>query len=311
MGLTVALGRPAAPGVWVGPGHDQRVTDAVLRSGGRLVEPGEADVVVWLNPRPAGLDSVLHPGVRWVQLPLAGVEAWIGDPVLTSGPLFTSARGAYAKAVAEHALALLLAGSRRLAESARSTSWNRPDTRMLTGAGVVIIGAGGIGIELIRYLAPFDCRIIAVNRSGDPVDGADETLPVSRLDDACGRADYFVLAAPATPATNALIGADQLARMSPEAWIVNIARGSLIDTAALTTALAAGAIGGAALDVTEPEPLPADHPLWTEPRCLITSHSANPTAARLQALADRVAENMARYARGEQLIGEIDPEAGF
>lgn len=305
------MGVTGAPRVWIGPGEDHRVTDAVLRSGGRLVEPAEADVVVWLNPRPGGLDGVLHPGVRWVQLPLAGVEAWIGDPVLTSGPLFTSARGAYAKAVAEHALALLLAGSRRLADAARSTSWNRPDTRMLAGAGVAIIGAGGIGIELIRYLAPFDCRITAVNRSGNPVDGADETLPVSRLDDACGRADYFVLAAPATPATNALIGADQLARMSPEAWIVNIARGSLIDTAALETALAAGAIGGAALDVTEPEPLPADHPLWTEPRCLITSHSANPTAARLQALADRVAENMARYARGEQLIGEIDPEAGF
>ena len=297
--------------MWIGPGEDSRVTDGVLRSGGLLVEPADADVVVWLHPRPAGLDAVLHPRIRWVQLPLAGVEAWIGDPVLTSGPVFTSARGAYARAVAEHALALLLAGSRRLADAARSTSWNRPDTRMLTGADVAIVGAGGIGIELIRYLAPFDCRILAVNRSGTPVDGADETLPVARLDDVCARADYIVVAAPATPATNALIGADQLARMSPEAWLVNIARGSLVDTAALTTALAAGAIGGAALDVTDPEPLPADHPLWTEPRCLITSHSANPTAARLQALADRVAENMARFARGEELIGVVDPEAGF
>ena len=305
------MGVTEGPGVWIGPGEDPRVTDAVLRSDGRLVEPNQAEAVVWLNPRPGGLDAVLHQGVRWVQLPLAGVEAWIGDPVLTSGPLFTSARGAYAKAVAEHALALLLAGSRRLADAARSTSWNRPDTRMLTGAGVVVIGAGGIGIELIRYLAPFECRITAVNRSGDPVEGADETLPVSRLDEACGRGDYLVVAAPATPATNALIGADQLARMSPEAWLVNIARGSLIDTEALTAALAAGRIGGAALDVTEPEPLPAGHPLWTEPRCLITSHSANPTAARLQALADRVAENLARYARGDELIGVIDPEAGF
>jgi phosphoglycerate dehydrogenase-like enzyme len=275
------------------------------------VEPGEADVLVWLERGPAGLESYLHPGVAWVQLPVAGVEAWMGDPVLTSGPVFTSARGAYSTAVAEHALALLLAGSRRLPAAARSTSWHRPDTRMLTGAAVVIVGAGGIGIELMRYLEPFGCRIIAVNRSGDAVDGADETLPVTRLDDACGMADHIVLAAPATPATEALIGADQLARMSPGAWIVNIGRGSLIDTVALTTALAAGAIGGAALDVTEPEPLPADHPLWSEPRCLITSHSANPREARLAALADRVAENLTRYANGVPLIGPIDPVAGF
>lgn len=297
--------------VWVGPDPDPVIEDGVRRGGGRLAPSEDAEVVVWLGRAPAGLVEHLHPGVRWVQLALAGVDSWVGDPVMTSGPEFLAVQGVYAPQVAEHALALLLAGARELHRAARTASWDRPDTRLLSGATVVIVGAGAIGKELIRYLGPFRCRVVAVNRTGKPVEGAVETLPVGRLDEACAMGEYVVLAAPATPATNSLIGERQLAQMPRNAWLVNVGRGSLIDTAALATALAEGVIRGAALDVTEPEPLPSDSPLWHEPRCLITSHSANPADARLSSLADRVADNVGRFARGEELLGHIDPQSGF
>ncbi|TYP84625.1 NAD(P)-dependent oxidoreductase [Blastococcus xanthinilyticus] len=307
------MSEPADAGVpvWVGPRPDPVIADGVRRGGGRLTGSDEAEAVVWLDRGPTGLGEHLHPGVRWVQLALSGVDSWVGHPVMRSAAEFTAVRGIYAPQVAEHALALLLAGARELARAARSTSWDRPDTRLLSGATVVIVGAGAIGRELIRFLEPFRCRIVAVNRSGAPVDGAAETLPVARLDEACAVGDYLVLAAPATPATRSMIGAHQLARMPRHGWIVNVGRGSLVDTAALTAALSEGTVRGAALDVTDPEPLPPDHPLWREPGCVITSHSANPADARLSALADRVAENVARFARGEPLLGSIDPESGF
>ncbi len=309
--MTEIAERPLPVPVWVGPDPDPVIEEGVRRGGGLLVPSDDAEVVVWLGRVPAGLAQHLHSGVRWVQLALSGVDSWVGDPVMTSGPDFLAVRGIYAPQVAEHALALLLAGARDLARAARSTSWDRPDTRMLAGATVVIVGAGAIGRELIRFLEPFRCRVVAVNRTGTPVEGAAETLPVSRLDEACTLAEYVVLAAPATPDTHSLIGERQLARMPRDAWIVNVGRGPLIDTAALTTALADEVVRGAALDVTEPEPLPADHPLWREPRCLITSHSANPANARLASLADRVAENLGRFVRGEPLLGHIDPQSGF
>lgn len=299
------------PRLWVGPYDDPLVGDALIRAGAELTTPDRATGIVWLDREPGDLGRFLHPGIRWVQLPVSGVESWTADPVLASGPVFTSARGAYAEAVAEHTVALLLAAARQLHVAARRTAWQRLDTRMLGGSTVVIVGAGAIGRELIRMLVPFRCRTVAVNRSGAPVEGADETFPVSSLDDVCASADYLVLAAPATPATVALIGAERLARMPSHSWIVNVGRGTLIDTAALTETLAAGGIAGAALDVTEPEPLPVGHPLWEDPRCLITSHSANPALARRTALAERAAENVGRFARGEPLVSRIDPESGF
>ena len=144
------------------------------------------------------------------------------------------------------------------ARAARSTSWDRPDTRMFGGATVVIVGAGAIGRELIRMLEPFRCRVVAVNRTGTPVEGAAETLPVSRLDEACAMGEYVVLAAPATPDTHSLIGERQLTAMPREAWIVNVGRGPLIDTAALTTALAQGVVREP--PSTSPSPSPARRP---------------------------------------------------
>ena len=125
------------------------------------------------------------------------------------------------------------------------------------------------------------------------------------------RAQFVVIAAPATAATQHLVGADQLAAMREDAWLVNVARGSLVDTDALVAALAAGEIGGAALDVTDPEPLPDGHPLWSEPRALITPHVANPDATLHRYLAELVGENVRRLIADEPLASVIDTGAGY
>lgn len=297
--------------VWIGPDEDSLVAAGVRRGGGRVVALPDANAVVWMHREPEGLRSALHGGIRWVQLSVSGVDAWIADPILRTGPVFTSARGAYAHAVGEQAVALLLAGSRDLHTAARAETWRRPDTRMLRGATVAVVGAGAIGREVIRLLEPFGVRPVAVNRSGEPVPGAIRTLPATRLDEVWPVADYFVLAAPGTSDTRCVVGAAELRAMPRHAWLVNVGRGSLVDTEALVLALGAGIVRGAALDVTEPEPLPAEHPLWTQPRCLITSHSANPPEARRHGMAERVERNVVRWTRGEPLIGEIDLARGY
>jgi D-3-phosphoglycerate dehydrogenase len=224
---------------------------------------------------------------------------------------FTSAAGAYAMPVAEHALGLLLAGIRGLAHYTRTRTWDPRDERTLEGSRVAIVGAGGIGRALIEMLRPHDVEVIAVTRRGLPVDGAAHTLSADRVGEVWGAADHFVIAAPATGATRHLIGADELAAMRPHAWVVNVARGSLIDTDALVAALREERIGGAALDVTDPEPLPDGHPLWAEPRALITPHVANPPSSLHRHLAQRVTENVRRFAAGEALLAPVEPDRGY
>jgi phosphoglycerate dehydrogenase-like enzyme len=301
------------PRVYVGPEPDALMAAAVADGGGELVDDiAAAEAVVWLEGEPDALAAVLLPGVRWVQLSSAGVEAWVGDGVVDDARRWTSAAGAYGENVADHAMALLLAGRRRLAESARAGTWT-PDLagEPLFGATVAVVGAGGIGRALIALLAPWRCRVIAVTRSGRAVDGADVCLPASALGEVWPQADAVVLAAPATDATRHLVGAAELAAFKPSACLVNVARGTLVDTDALVAALAAGRLGGAALDVTDPEPLPDGHPLWREPRALVTPHAANPTEARTRALAAFVRDNVARFAHGEELHGPIDARRGY
>ena len=295
-----------------GPEHAGAFLEAVERGGGRVTDaPEDAEAIVWLGSETSRLPDLLHPGVRWVQLPSAGIEPWTENGLLDTERIFTSAAGAYADTVAEHALALMLAGARRLHECARATRWEVGWGRPLAGSTVVILGAGGIGRALIRLLEPFGTSVLAVTRSGRDVPGAAENFSADELGELWPRGDFFVVAAPATGATEHMIGAPQLEAMKSDAWVVNVARGSLVDTNTLVEALAAGSIGGAALDVTDPEPLPEGHPLWTEPRALITPHRANPPDALARALAQRIEENVARFKAGESLIGVVDVEAGY
>jgi phosphoglycerate dehydrogenase-like enzyme len=292
------------PVVHVAPDSDRAIEDAVSAAGGRIGPLDEADALVWLDSNPKSFPDALPDGVRWVQLPSAGVETWLDR--VDGSRAWTSAAGAYGLPVAEHALALMLAGARRLADCARASTWTAPPAAPLDGATVAIVGAGGIGRALMRLLEPLDVRVIAVTRRG-----RDGTLPADRLGEALPDAHHVVVAAPATADTRHVIGAAELEAMRADAWLVNIARGSLIDTEALVAALARGAIAGAALDVTDPEPLPDGHPLWSEPRALITPHIANPAATLRRYLARHVQENVARFAKGEELLSPIDPEAGY
>lgn len=295
---------------WQGP-----VADAVERAGAEVVAAPDASAIVWLSNTAAdGLPELLHDGIAWVQLRSAGVEHWIEGGDLDDRRVWTAARGIYAESVAEHTLALILAGFKQLPDYARASSWDpgaKDQGRLVRGSTVAVVGAGGIGQELISYLRPLGATILAVTRSGREVPGADENLSADRLGEVWPRADVVVLAAPATPDTRHVVGAAELATMRSDAWVINIARGSLIDTDALVDALARGAIGGAALDVTDPEPLPEDHPLWDEPRALITPHAANPGAAQLTRLCALVEDNVTRFGSGQQLRGRVDLDAGY
>jgi len=292
------------PVVHVAPESDRVVEEAVLAARGRIGPLEDAPALIWLDSNPDSFPSSLPDSVRWVQLPSAGVERWLDK--VDRERVWTSAAGAYGLPVAEHVLALMLAGTRRLHECARATTWTAPPARPLDGSTVAIVGAGGIGGALIGLLEPLDVEVLAVTRRG-----RDGTLPADRIGEVLPRADHVVVAAPATAGTRQIIGAAELAAMRDDAWLVNVARGSLVDTDALVDALARGAIGGAALDVTDPEPLPDGHPLWSEPRALITPHIANPDASLRRYLARHVQENVARFANGEPLLSRIDLEAGY
>ncbi|MDK8172790.1 D-isomer specific 2-hydroxyacid dehydrogenase family protein [Curtobacterium citreum] len=295
--------------------HVAAVTDA-----GGTVAPLDEDTraVVWLDARdPDGLAAALDraPGVGWVQLPFAGVDAFAhlieehGDRVL-----FTSAKGAYAEPVAEHALALTLATLRVLPKRARATSWaTEPEGVSLYGRNVVVVGAGGIALEYIRLLAPFEVSVTVVRRSIDPVPGADRTVTTDELDAVLPDADVVMVAAAMTSGTAKLLGAQQFARMKPSARIVNIARGGLVDTDALVAALHDGEVAGAGLDVTDPEPLPDGHPLWTTPGVVITPHQADTPEMVAPLLAERVRTNTTAFlgGAGEGFVGVVDPAAGY
>jgi D-3-phosphoglycerate dehydrogenase len=292
------------PVVHVAPESDRAIEEAITTAGGQTGPLDKADALVWLNWDSNTFDVELPERVRWVQLPAAGVENWLQRAA--DGRVWTSAAGAYGLPVAEHALALMLAGARRLADCARAQTWTDPPAMPLDGATVAIVGAGGIGRALIGLLEPLDVEVLAVTRRG-----RDGTLPASRLPEVLPSAHHVVIAAPATPDTRHIIGAAELDAMREDAWLVNVARGSLVDTDALVAALAAGSIAGAGLDVTDPEPLPDGHPLWSEPRALITPHIANPAATLRRYLARHVAENVRRFANGEELLAVIDADAGY
>lgn len=300
-----------APSVLVGPRPDDELTAAVTDAGAIIVsDPAEATALV-MTGGPDALHELDHDGISWVQLPSAGIEGWIAAGALRAGVTYTSASGAYAPACAEHCLALMLALSRRLDEFAQARSWVRNGGTTLFGAHVVIVGAGGIGQELIRLLQPFGVSVDAINHSGRPVAGANRTVTPDRLLDVLGAADHVVDAAPDTPATRGLIGADALAAMKDSAYLINVGRGPTIATDALIAALHGGQIAGAGLDVTDPEPLPDGHPLWTAPRALITSHTANPASMNHAALVNRVRDNVARLVDGAPLLGLVDLDRGY
>jgi phosphoglycerate dehydrogenase-like enzyme len=301
--------------VAVAPEKATWVVDAIRRGGGESVELGQDPAgLVWTDPGAVEeLRDVLqaHPEISWVQLPMAGIERMAEAGVLDPRRQWTSAKGAYAEPVAEHALALLLAGFRHLPERARARSWGKPAAQTLFDQPVTIIGGGGITLALIRLLEPFRTQVTVVRRSAEPVPGATRTVTTEHLHDALAGAQAVVLTLALTPQSRGLIGQEELELMEQQAWLINVARGGLIDTEALVNALRSRRIAGAALDVTDPEPLPAGHPLWDLPNCLITPHTADTEQMTEPLLAARITDNVQRLINGQELAGRVDPDLGY
>jgi phosphoglycerate dehydrogenase-like enzyme len=291
--------------------HEAFVT-AVRAAGGEVVPVGEADALVWADPAraddfPAIIDQAPHVG--WIQLPFAGVETFL--PYLDPRYVWTCGKGVYAAPVAEHALTLALAGLRGLSVYARADEWRGPIGRNLLDARVTVFGGGGITECLLSLLAPFRCEVTVVRRSRTPLAGATRVVGPDEGLDAIVDADVVVLALALTPETQGMVDARFLAAMQPHAWLVNVARGAHVVTPDLVDALRAGVIGGAALDVTDPEPLPPGHPLWSLPNCLVTPHIANTPEMGLPLIAERVRANVVRFAAGEPLEGLVDVALGY
>ncbi len=309
MDLRIAIGPQPAP----------FAVEAVRAGGATVVDPGPSvDGLVWLSAHDVdGLRHALAAGsYRWVQLPFAGVEQIAAGGLFDHGRfdhglVWTSAKGAYAEPVAEHALALALAGLRHLPERITARSWGAPKATTLFDADVVILGGGGITATLLRLLAPYRVRSTVVRRTATPVDGASRTVGADQLHDVLPGALVVFLALALTPATEKVIDRRALADMDETAWLVNVARGGHVDTDALVAALRRRSIAGAALDVTEPEPLPDGHPLWTEPNCIITPHTADTQEMVEPLLARRIRANVAHLLAGEDLEGIVDVIAGY
>jgi D-2-hydroxyacid dehydrogenase (NADP+) len=271
----------------------------------------EADVIVvsglWKNELLA-----VAPKLRFVQSISAGTDQFDKALFKARGIRLASAQGANERAVAEHALALILALKRHLhlGRDAQQRAYWRPmiadplaREQEIGGLHVVVVGFGRIGQRVGRLLKAFDCRVTGLRREPSPApESADEVRPISDLNWALPDADIVILTCPLTPETTGLINADALARMKPSAHLINVARGKVVDEPALIAALQAGSIAAAGLDVTVDEPLPPSSPLWTLPNVLITPHSAGETGRYEANIIDLLEENLGRLWRGEAAL---------
>ncbi len=294
------------------PGRAPALAAAITTGGGRVVGPTGAEALVWTDPTDVdGLRALLAdaPAIRWVQLPFAGVDTFAS--VLGDGRTWTSAKGAYAEPVAEHALALGLAGLRGLPARARASSWGTAAGRRLAGHARRHRRRGQHHPGVAGPAGTLRGRGHGGAPPRRPLDGAHHVVGPDRLHDVLPGAALVVLTLALTPQTTRIIDADALERVDGDAWLVNVARGAHVATDALVAALQEGAIGGAALDVTDPEPLPDDHPLWRLDNCLITPHVANTWEMAEPLLAERIRANVERFRQGEPLLGLVDPALGY
>jgi len=288
------------------------LADAIRAGGATIVDLADAEALVWARPNdPAGLTATLadHPELAWVQLPYAGVEPY--REVLDADRLWTCGKGVYAEPVAELALTLLLAGLRGGVRYARVHRWSDQYGTSLFDHRVTIVGGGGIAEVLVGLLAPFRTEVTVVRRHPQAMDGVARVVGPDQLHDVLPGADGVVLALPVVDETVGLIRATELALMERHAWLVNVARGVHVVTADLVDALRSERIGGAGLDVTDPEPLPDAHPLWTIPNCIVTPHIGNTREMAKPLLSARITENVRRWLAGEPLLGPVDPTLGY
>jgi phosphoglycerate dehydrogenase-like enzyme len=275
-------------------------------------EIGDAAILVTSNRvcAPAYGEALRRCASRalgWIHFTSAGIDGGLAMG-LPGWVTVTNSTGVKAAMVSEHALALLLALVRRLPDMAadqRARRWRREEinarVRTLAGALVCVVGLGSIGREIARKARAFEARVIAVSRQGRAGGDIEAVFPRECIGEALGRADAVVISTSADATSFHLIGEQALAAIRPEAFLVNVARGNIVDGAALAAALAAGRLAGAALDVTEIEPLPSDSPLWEAPNLIISPHVAGGGSSGYTEQKALFAENLARFRAGEPL----------
>lgn len=285
-----------------------------------FASPSEANAMIadadiaWVDMQATSLvaEAIRHgERLKWVSTIYAGLDAFPLDLMRERGTLLTNGVGINALAVAEYAVMGVLVAAKRFDEVVRAQDrhdWPKdaPGKTELFETKALVVGLGAIGTLIAERLAAFGVEVTGVTRSG-----RDGTLMPHQWQARLGEFDWVILAAPSTDETKTMMGAAELAAMKPSAWLINIARGDMIDEAALLAALHGRKIAGAFLDPTHPEPLPADHPLWAAPNCLVTMHLSGrsqtkmfPRAAALflrnldAFLADRPMENVVDLALG-------------
>lgn len=257
--------------------------------------------------------------LKWLNSIYAGVEHFPLDQLKQQGTILTNGAGLNSAPIAEFVVMGMLSAAKRtdkLLSLQEEQEWpeQAPGTTELADGKALIIGYGGIGQQVAKKLSGFEMDVTAVRRtaSDDPAGVGTEVIGTNDWRDRLGEFDWVIVSAPATAETQKLLGKDEFAAMKPSAWLVNVARGSLVDQPALVEALNSKAIGGAVLDVTEPEPLPKGDPLWTANNCFITMHVSGVAQTRMfQRAAARFVENLKRYQTGGDMIAVADLDRGY
>ncbi len=299
--------------VTIAPKSFPAYENAVRESGSVLSELDETvGALIWTDySDPNGLKELLakNPQLEFVQLPFAGVDAF--QEVLDAPVRFACAKGSYREPVAEHALMLAMALGRVIPERVRAKSWGRKFAASLYDANILIVGAGGITEELIKQLAPFRCKITVVRNRVGELPGATNTVQLPDLDEHLPAADWVFLACSLTDSTRNLFNLERFGKMKESAYLVNVARGPVVNTMDLVQALNEGLIAGAGVDVTDPEPLPDGHPLWSANNVIITPHTADTNDQVVRLFSIRIKENLAAFKGLGDWVGLVDPELGY
>jgi len=260
------------------------------------------------------------PDLRWANSWSAGVEGYVAIPELISRQeiVLTNMKGMYGPVIAEHVFAMMLTLTRDLPyyiDADRRGEWSRGpggDLSALQGRTMLIVGLGGIGSEIAMRAHAFNMRVLGTVRTARAAPPyVDELGTAADLDRFLPMADIVVLAVPLTDETRGMMDRNTIDRMKDAAWLVNIARGAVVDTEALVEALDSGKIDAALLDVTEPEPLPPGHPLWNRDNVLITPHIAARAELSVERRFELIVENMRRFGAGEPLLNVVDKAAGY
>lgn len=300
------------PGVRFSTPRDPADVDRVIR---------EADVVLGYAAREDNFASARR--LRWIQITAAGVGKRVLFPALVeSDVILTNGRGLHSVAMAEHTIGVMLAFVRKLhlARDAQNRKrWIQDDLWLdprpfgtLRGATLGIVGLGSIGREIAVRAQALGMRVIALRRhpTSDPAP-ADAQWGPEKLGELVEASDWLVLSTPLTPETHSMIGPGELARMKPDAVLINLGRGKLVDESALISTLQAGRIAGAALDVFENEPLPESSPLWAMPNVIVTPHISGFGPRYWERAMELFAGNLRRYISGEPLQNVVDKHAGY